>query len=113
MPSPDGWTEGDGDLPFLPKQDGFDGIRRFFDDLLGPNGYRDENGTTWKVPMFWHDGSDAWTTPQPPLRFLCTACDGDGRIASLDASERVWVTSCPACDGSGSMTIVPERKGTR
>ncbi len=87
MNHPDGWTEGDGDLPFLPKQDGFDGIRRFFEDLYA-------------------------ATP-PPLRFLCTACDGDGRIAHRDEAEHLWNMSCPCCDGSGSMTIVPERRGTR
>lgn len=83
----DGWTEGDGDLPFLPKQDGFDGVRAFFDDLL--------------------------RVPPPPLRFLCTACDGDGRISHLDNTENRWNMSCPICEGTGSMTIVPERKGTR
>ena len=105
MPSPDGWTEGEGDLPFLPKQDGFDGVRRFFDDLLRPLEESDhQHRQAW-------GGNIEWTTP--PLRFLCTACDGDGRIAHRDEAENLWNMSCPVCDGTGSMTVVPERKGTR
>ena len=98
----DGWTEGDGDLPFLPKQDGFDGIRRFFEDLYGAASAEEPSG------LFFH-------TPgvPPALRFLCTACDGDGRITHLDEAEHLWNMSCPVCDGTGSMTVVPERKGTR
>lgn len=96
----DGWTEGDGGIPPLPwrptdeELKGFwtggpegEGIRAFYRDLMG--------------------------IPTPPLRFLCTACDGDGRITHLDAAENRWDMSCPVCEGTGSMTIVPERKGTR
>lgn len=99
--NPDGWQESDGDLPFLPKQDGFDGLRRFFDDLLRPVEEAELQQRQTSGPQF------NWT----PLRFACSVCDGDGRLAHQDERECTWLMTCPACMGTGSMLVVPERRG--
>ena len=86
MSHPDGWVEGEGDLPFLPKQDGFDGVRRFFDDLL----HR-----------------------EPTYQVICCVCRGEGRVSEVDESiGGILNQTCLACDGSGSVGMVRERKGT-
>lgn len=112
MSSPDGWTEGEGDLPFLPQQDGFDGVRRFFDDLLWPH-------------TVSPDGVETWTNPrpaEPTYHVICCVCRGEGWIRAVTEyvnpnlgtrTTGTLTTSCLACDGSGSVGMVRERKGTR
>ena len=80
---------------------------------VNPDGWQEPDGEPFR--RFWEDlmGSAYGPPTPPPLRFACSVCDGDGRLAHQDERECTWLMTCPACDGSGSMCIVPERKGTR